>query len=130
MRVAHSATASKSASALTMMPRLLIRTAFLPAILCVLATINIAQKPSGRSDEVVRVTTELVQTDFMVFDKQGNFIDGLKGDQFALKVEGKPRDITFFDRIAAGSRNEEAQLAAARGNPKSENAKGGVVPMD
>jgi VWFA-related protein len=51
----------------------------------------------------------------MVFDKQGSFVDGLKRDQFVLKIDGKPRDISFFERIAAGSRNEEAQIAAARG---------------
>ena len=73
------------------------------------------QKP----DEVVRVNTDLVQTDFMVFDKQGNFVDGLKRDQFVLKVEGKPRPISFFDRLAAGSRSEEAQLAAARARKHS-----------
>jgi VWFA-related protein len=75
------------------------------------AVLRAQQKP----DDVLRVNTDLVQTDFMVFDKQGNFVDGLKRDQFVLKVEGKPRDISFFDRIAAGSRNEESQLAAARG---------------
>src|SRR5262245_8177523 len=69
------------------------------------------QKP----DDVVSVNTNLVQTDFMVFDKQGNFVDGLKRDQFVFKVDGKPREVSFFDRIAAGSRSEEAQLAAARG---------------
>jgi VWFA-related protein len=69
------------------------------------------QKP----DDVVRVSTDLVQSDFMVFDKQGNFVDGLKRDQLVLKVEGKPREFSFFDRIMAGSRSEEAQLAAARG---------------
>ena len=69
------------------------------------------QKP----DDVVKVSTELVQTDFMVFDKQGNFVDNLKRDQFVFKVDGKPREISFFDRLAAGSRSEEAQLAAARG---------------
>src|SRR5439155_13411588 len=73
------------------------------------------QKP----DEVVRVNTDLVQTDFMVFDKQGKFVDGIKRDQFILKVEGKQREISFFDRIAAGSRSEEAQLAAARGTTAS-----------
>ena len=74
-----------------------------------------AQQPTTQSDDVVRVNTELVQSDLMVFDRQGNFVDGLKREQFVLKIEGKPRAITFFDRIAAGSRNEEAQLAAARG---------------
>ncbi|HEX8898370.1 MAG TPA: VWA domain-containing protein, partial [Chthoniobacterales bacterium] len=61
----------------------------------------------------------------MVFDKQGNFVDGLKREQFAFKVEGKPREITFFDRVTAGSRSEEAQLAAARGT----NAGTGPAPQ-
>jgi VWFA-related protein len=81
-----------------------------------------------KSDDVVRVNTDLVQTDFMVFDKQGNFIDGLKRDQIVLKVEGKPREISFFDRIAAGSRNEESQLAAARG--AGVNGGPAPVPLD
>src|ERR1041385_3402739 len=75
------------------------------------------QKP----DEVIKVSTDLVQSDFMVFDKQGNFVDGLKRDQLVFKVEGKPREISFFDRIMAGSRSEEEQLAAAPGSPPSGN---------
>src|SRR5215831_16924232 len=78
-----------------------------------------------KNDDVIRVSTDLVQTDFMVFDKQGNFVDGLKREQFVFKVEGKPREISFFDRIAAGSRSEEAQLAAARG----ETVPGGPAPV-
>ena len=79
------------------------------------------QKP----DDVVRVSTELVQTDFMVFDKQGNFVDGLKREQFVFKVDGKPREVSFFDRLTAGSRSEEAQLAAARGDA----VPGGPAPV-
>src|SRR5438045_3522868 len=82
------------------------------------------------SDDVVSVNTALVQTDFMVFDKQGNFIDGLKSNQFVLKVEGKAHEIAFFDRITAGSRNEEAQLAAARGNRASTDTKAPAIPPD
>jgi VWFA-related protein len=66
--------------------------------------------------DIVRVNTTLVQTDVMVFDKQGIFVDGLKRDQFVLKIDGKPREISFFEKIIAGSRNEEAQLATARGH--------------
>ena len=113
-----------------MVPRLLIRIALLSVAGPLLATFTAAQQPQRRSDDVVRVNTELVQTDFMVFDKQGNFVDGLKSDQFVLKVEGKPHEITFFDRIAAGSRNEEAQLAAARGNPTTTDGKTPAVPLD
>lgn len=69
------------------------------------------QKPQ---DEVVRVFTELVQTDVMVFDKNGKFVNGLKPENFELRVDGKPREIQSFEQITAGS-NEESQLAAARG---------------
>ena len=70
--------------------------------------------PPKSQDEVVRVYTELVQTDVMVFDKQGKFVKGLTKDNFDLRIDGKPRDIEAFEEIMAGS-NEESQLAAARG---------------
>jgi VWFA-related protein len=54
----------------------------------------------------------------MVFDKEGKFVDDLKREQFVLKVNGKSRDISFFDRVTAGSRNEETQQAAARGKAR------------
>lgn len=103
---------------------------FLLATICPVWVVSAsAQQPPQRADDVVRVSTELVQTDFMVFDKQGNFVNGLKRDQFALKVDGKPRGISFFDRIAAGSSNEEAQLAAARGTPVP-GTKATPLPLD
>jgi len=70
--------------------------------------------PPKPPDEVVRVYTELVQTDVMVFDKQGKFINGLTRDNFELRIDGKPREIQAFEQITAGS-DEESQLAAARG---------------
>src|SRR5437868_10369642 len=70
--------------------------------------------PAKSQDDVVRVYTELVQTDVMVFDKQGRFIDGLTKENFELHIDGKPRPIEAFERITAGS-DEETQLAAARG---------------
>jgi VWFA-related protein len=70
--------------------------------------------PARPQDEVVRVYTELVQTDVMVFDKQGRFVDGLSKENFELRIDGKPRPIQSFEKITAGS-DEESQLAAARG---------------
>ena len=79
------------------------------------AAAQTTQRPPQRSsDEVVRVYTELVQTDVMVFDKQGRFVDGLTKENFELRIDGKPRTIQAFEKITAGS-DEEAQLAAARG---------------
>src|SRR5438128_6829363 len=98
---------------------------------CVSPTFVRGQNPPGQDVEVIRINASLVQTDVMVFDKQGGFVDGLKRDQFALKIDGKPRPIAFFDRVTAGSRNEEAQLAAARGHAITGGAdNAGPVPLD
>ncbi len=71
-------------------------------------------EPPRSQDDVVRVYTELVQTDVMVFDKQGKFVNNLTRDNFELRIDGKPRPIQAFELITAGS-DEESQLAAARG---------------
>jgi len=67
-------------------------------------------------DDVVRVNTELVQTDVMVFDKQGRFVDGLKPEQFALKIDKKEQPIFSVDRVASGSKPETAGVPE---NPNS-----------
>ncbi len=72
-------------------------------------------------NDVLRTNTELVQTDVMVFDKRGTFVNGLRPENFELRIDGKPRAISFFDRIVAGSHNESDQLAAARGETRKEN---------
>src|SRR6266480_2951042 len=80
------------------------------------------EKP-GQQDDVVRVNTELVQTDVMVFDKKGQFVDGLKAEQFALKIDNQPQPISFFERVASGSLREEkkaqANTGAALANPST-----------
>ena len=86
------------------------------------------QTPAQDQGEVVRVFTDLVQTDVMVFDKQGKFVSGLQREDFALKIDGKEKPIEFFERVSAGS-DEEAQLAAARGGLNLKNRKG-PVPLD
>lgn len=75
------------------------------------------QQQPAQADDVVRVNTELVQTDAMVFDKQGRFVSGLKADQFVLKIDHKPRSIAFFESVRSGSLRDatkpEANNAAA-----------------
>ncbi|HEX8492416.1 MAG TPA: VWA domain-containing protein [Pyrinomonadaceae bacterium] len=75
-------------------------------------------------DDVLRITTELVQTDVMVFDKGGRFVDGLKPEQFEVRVDGKPVPVSFLERVTAGSTREATiQVAAARGeNASTRNA--------
>lgn len=57
------------------------------------------QSPS--QDDIIRVNTELVQTDVTVFDKKGRFVDGLTASDFELVIDGKPQDISFFERVAS-----------------------------
>ena len=102
--------------------------------LCLLLAGSIlnAQTPETSRQEpadVLRVFTELVQTDVMVFDKQGRFVKGLTKENFELKIDGKPKPIAFFETITSGSANEEAQLAAARGQSGTRST-GSAVPLD
>ena len=75
-------------------------------------------------DDVIRVKTELVQTDVTVVDKRGRFVNGLRGEDFELRVDAKPQSLSFFEEVAAGSADEEKQLAAARKGDKAALAKG------
>jgi VWFA-related protein len=86
--------------------------------------------PAQNDEEVVRISSELVQTDVMVFDKSGKFVDGLKPEQFELRVDGKPQQVSFFERVRAGTVNEDAQLAAARGGVGAATAGGAALPLD
>lgn len=72
--------------------------------------------------DVLRINTELVQTGITVLDKQGRFVDGLQKEDFELRVDGHPVQVSFFENILAGSRREQlarpakgAQSAAASG---------------
>jgi VWFA-related protein len=123
----------------TLHPRLLLSLAAVCLLLAPLAPrAQEAAKPSSQEaakpaqketdEEVVRISSDLVQTDVMVFDKGGKFVDGLKPEQFELKVDGRPQQIVFFERIQAGTVNEDAQLAAARGLGGAHG--GASVPLD
>jgi VWFA-related protein len=98
-------------------------TRFLISCFCLAALLNAmpglpavnAQEPPPKTqdEDVLRVSTNLVQTAITVVDKNGKFVEGLDRGQFELTVDGKPRPISFFERITAGSPREE-QLATRR----------------
>lgn len=66
---------------------------------------------SVNAQDVIRTNTELVQTAITVLDKKGHFVEGLTREQFELVVDGKPRQVAFFERVAAGSARERELLA-------------------
>ena len=121
------------------MPRVFIITALL--VFTTLAVHAQEKKPSptpkpGQTpsvldqDEVVRISTELVQTDVMVFDKDGRFVNGLKQDEFELLVDGRPQPISFFESVVAGGANEKRALKAAGANNQSQPESGEDVSTD
>jgi VWFA-related protein len=89
-------------------------------VFCFLTSVVFGQNrqnptPTEQAEEVLRINTELVQTDIMVFDKQGHFVNDLRPEDFELRIDGKLQPISFLELVSTGSANEESQLAAARG---------------
>lgn len=80
-----------------------------------------------QEDEIIRISSELVQTDVTVVDKQGRFVDGLKPEQFELRIDGKPQTIAFFERVETGSARDTPQLAKSR-QPQPGAPAAAVVP--
>jgi VWFA-related protein len=75
-------------------------------LLCLFSHAAVGQQPSPSPqapDDVLKINTELVQTGVTVFDKQGRFVNGLKKEDFELRVEGRPVSISFFENIVSGS---------------------------
>ena len=63
---------------------------------------------------MVRVSAELVQTPVTVLDKAGRFVEGLKPEQFQLKVDGQPVKVAFFERVTAAAGGAVANAGAAK----------------
>ena len=76
--------------------------AFVLSFNLILATVPAQQKPAEEKIDVVRINTELVQTHVTVLDKKGNFVTGLRPDQFQVQVDGKAQNISFFEEVTAG----------------------------
>ena len=57
------------------------------------------QKPADDQDEVVKITTNLVQVDAVV-TKDGKMVTNLTADDFELYEDGKKQEITSFAFIS------------------------------
>jgi VWFA-related protein len=82
------------------------------ALMLVSAVQSLAQQQptTPQTEDVLRINTELVQTGVTVLDSRGNFVNGLKREQFELVVDGKPQTISFFEQVETGS-DRERQVA-------------------
>lgn len=76
-------------------------------------------------NDTIRVNTNLIQTEVTVVDKNGRFVDGLKPEQFELRVDGKPTPIDFFDKVIS-ERTLKMLSSADKNGGDSSNGNGNV----
>lgn len=75
--------------------------------------------PQVANEEVVRITTNLVQVDAVITDKAGKHVSDLKPAEFEILEDGRPQQLTNFTYVP----NEPTTLTAGRA---SESASGPV----
>ncbi len=90
--------------------------------LCLCAHLSsqpLSSQKKEQSGQIFRVNVGLVQTDVMVFDRQGRFVPDLRLEQFELRVDGKVQPLAFLELVSAGSAHDEEiwAMEAARAAP-------------
>lgn len=95
---------------------------FVCAVILLLSAhiLHAQQEPKSQTDDVLRISTELVQTGVSVFDKQGRFVEGLTKEDFELQVDRRPVPISFFESIVAGSARDRSVRVAPKSDPVTE----------
>ena len=81
-----------------------------------LSSVALGQEPQKPADDVIRITTELVQTGVVVVDKGGRFVTGLKPEHFLLKIDGQAVTPAFVEHVIAGTAREQ-KLETSGVNP-------------
>lgn len=103
-----------------LLPLLLSFCVFLPALAQTQTTKPAApqqpQKPADEQDDVVKITTNLVQVDAVV-TKDGKLVKDLTADDFEIYEDGKKQTITSFAYISNVPANTPQQLIATKPKP-------------
>lgn len=77
--------------------------------------------PNNDENDVVKISTNIVQLDAIVTDKKGNPINNLTAEAFEILQDGKPQKITNFSYISrAGDSATTEQTLAPKQNQKSQ----------
>jgi VWFA-related protein len=71
-------------------------TVFVGAILAFFCCFSTAQAQDNKQDEVITITTSLVNIPVIVSDRQGRYISGLSAQNFTVYQDGEPQKIEFF----------------------------------
>lgn len=78
------------------------------------------QQPARSSDDdVVKITTNLVQVDPVITDKNGKVVSDLRLDEVEILEDGKLQKITHFSFVALDSGNQPANAVAKQSTDKN-----------
>jgi VWFA-related protein len=77
------------------------------------------QKPQPENDDVVRITTNLVQVDAVVTDKEGKLVTDLKPEEVEIFEDGRKQKVTHFSFNATAT---EQPAKESRPAPVDKNA--------
>lgn len=98
-----------------------------PAVLCSDAAARQTAAPQqprqaqADDDEVVRISSRLVQTSVVVTDKKDNPVRDLKLEDFEVYENGKRQDVKFMEFVSVeGERRAEGSRAGLRESPRVE----------
>jgi VWFA-related protein len=78
------------------------------------------QKKAGEQDRPVQLKTELVELRVVVTDRRGQIIDGLNKQDFELRENDRPREISFFSLERVGAEANLQPRPANTPEPKPE----------
>ncbi len=77
---------------------------------------NPAPAQQSQDDDVVRITTNLIQVDATVTDKDGKAVTDLTADDFEIQENGKTQKITNFSFVPVASTQPDPVAATADAN--------------
>ncbi len=96
----------------------------------IVAFTALAQKPAVtppvEDDDVVKISTKLVQLDAVVLDKKGNPVNDLTAEDFEILQDGKPQKITNFSFI---SRTSVTEVSEQTVKEKTSDKKSKIPPV-
>jgi VWFA-related protein len=79
-----------------------------------------AQKTSSDQDDVIRVTTNLIQVRAVVTDRKGQVVDGLKQEDFEILENDRPQKVSFFSLEKIPSDSDKREPAQRKSEEREE----------
>lgn len=82
-------------------------------------TAQTPQKPESQiaPEDIIRITTSLVQTDVVIVDKDDHVIPDIKLDEIKVSDNGKRQDVKFIEFVAPGATPRVEGNLSIAGNP-------------